>query len=102
MSGEKAAVEKDHKVTVQLKEIGTGWTLETDLFEYLPETECRLISTEALGEAFEPEQKFENPDGTPILFQEDYFGVSCGMQPLPGPFADSDFQERPVAEKTDH
>ena len=24
--------------------------------------------------AFEPEQRFENPDGTEIIFDEDYFG----------------------------
>ena len=24
--------------------------------------------------AFEPEEKYENPDGTPITFDSDYFG----------------------------
>jgi hypothetical protein len=37
--------------------------------------------------AFEPEEKFENPDGTPIIFQYDYFGGRHAVNPLPGPFA---------------
>ncbi len=47
-----------------------------------------LISTESLGLAFEPEQAFENPDGTPIVFDKDYFGNHRSIKPIPGPFAD--------------
>ena len=90
MSREKAAVVSEHKVTLKIAQREEGWFLETDLYRYLPETETRLISTGNLGEAFEPEQKFENPDGTPILLAEDYFGASCGLRPLPGPFASAD------------
>ncbi len=45
-----------------------------------------FVSTELLGEAFEPEQKFENPDGTPILFEDDYMNEHRRVNPLPGPF----------------
>ena len=62
--------------------------LETDLYEHLPQTERRLIATETLGMAFEPEERFENPDGTPILFDEDILGAKRGLRPIPGPFAD--------------
>lgn len=97
MSWEKAAVEDCHKVFLRLAEKEGGYLLETNLYEYLPKTENRLISTETLGEAFEPEQKFENPDGSAIVFQEDYFGESCGMYPLPGPFADPEMlKNQPV------
>lgn len=82
MSREKAAVVSEHKVTLKIAQREEGWFLETDLYRYLPETETRLISTGNLGEAFEPEQKFENPDGTPILLAEDYFGASCGLRPF--------------------
>jgi hypothetical protein len=47
-----------------------------------------LISTETLGMAFEPEQKYENPDGTPIVFNEDYFGNFRGLCPIAGPFSE--------------
>ena len=49
-----------------------------------------MISTDVLGEAFEPSQKFENPDGTPITFDVDYLGGHRGADVIPGPFATAD------------
>ena len=40
------------------------------------------------GEAFEPEERFENPDGSSIVFSSDAFGQDAGLAPLPGPLAD--------------
>ena len=37
--------------------------------------------------AFEPEEKYENPDGTPIIFDTDFLGKKRGSQPIAGPFA---------------
>lgn len=48
-----------------------------------------MIQTETLGEAFEPEQRFENPDGTDIIFDADYYGNHRGPAVLPGPFAEA-------------
>ena len=42
------------------------------------------------GEAFEPEERFENPDGTDIIFNEDYLGDHRGVSTIPGPFATSE------------
>jgi hypothetical protein len=39
--------------------------------------------------AFEPEQRFENPDGTEITFDETWFGKKRNENNTPGPFADS-------------
>ena len=33
-----------------------------------------------------PEERFENPDGTSIIFDEDYLGRHRGLNALPGPF----------------
>lgn len=82
-----AIVDTEHTVKLELKEENGIWNLDTDLYEYLPKTACAMISTETLGMAFEPEEKFENPDGTPIVFQYDYFGARQEINPLPGPFA---------------
>ena len=38
-----------------------------------------------LGQAFEPEEKYENPDGTPICFNTDYFGAERNSSPCAGP-----------------
>lgn len=79
--------DKEHSVFVRLNMEDGNCRLETNIPEYLPTGfETPFISTEYLGEAFEPEQKFENPDGTPILFDRDYFGEKRGINPVPGPF----------------
>jgi hypothetical protein len=56
----------------------------------MPVFEKPFASTEMLGEAFEPEQEFENPDGSPISFDQDYFGKHRSVNPTPGPFENSD------------
>lgn len=83
-------IDKEHQVSLELKEESGTWKLETNLYEYIPEIETTLISTGLLGEAFEPEQKFESPDGTPILFDTDYFGNKRPLVPMPGPFAEAE------------
>lgn len=77
------------RVTLELEEKDGSWVLHTNLYDYLPQFETQVIHTDLLGEAFEPEQKFESPDGTPILFDRDYFGCKRGIMPLAGPFAGS-------------
>ncbi len=86
-SEEHFRVDTEHPVTLSLTEDGGAYRLKTDLYRYIPDFETPFVSTEMLGEAFEPEQKFEAPDGTPILFDRDYFGEKRGICPLPGPFA---------------
>jgi len=77
----------DTPVQLELKEQDGAWILHTDLFKHLPAMENRLIKTELLGEAFEPEQRFEAPDGSPIVFDTDYFGAARTQKILAGPFA---------------
>ena len=36
--------------------------------------------------AFEPEQKYENPDGSPIIFNQDFFGNHRDVRTVAGPF----------------
>ena len=78
----------EHRIELSIKEENGSYRLVTNLYEFVPKFETPFISTEMLGEAFEPEQRFENPDGSPILFNQDYFGKNRDMMPLPGPFAD--------------
>ncbi len=78
------------KVHVNLVEKDGEYFLETNIYEVLKDFEVDMISTDTLGEAFEPSQKFENPDGTPITFDRDYFGNRRGLNILPGPFVSED------------
>ena len=38
-------------------------------------------------------EQYENPDGTPITFDEDYFGNKRGINVIPGPFASAEFAQ---------
>ncbi len=70
--------------------------LSTNVYELLEGFTGRRIDTQVLGKAFEPEEYFENPDGTPITFDQDYFGDHRGAHPLPGPFAGKDAVGQPL------
>ena len=48
---------------------------------------CRLITSDILGKAFEPEQRFEAADGTAITFDTDIFGKKREGRIVPGPFS---------------
>ena len=87
---------KDASVYVKLSEKDGQYYLDTNLYDRLPGLRTDFISTEVLGKAFEPEQKFENPDGSPIFFNRDYQDERRGINPLPGPFETPESAKRPL------
>ena len=89
-SEEAKLVDAEHAVYVKLKEENGKCCLDTNVYEYLKGFSCGIINSDILGEAFEPEQRFENPDGTAIIFDADYLGEPRGLSTLPGPFACAD------------
>lgn len=86
MLKEKAVVDTEHQISLTLEEVNGTTVLRSNLGECTDKLQASLISTDILGIAFEPEQRFENPDGTDIVFNEDYYGNAYGMTPLAGPF----------------
>ncbi len=80
-------VDCENPVSWSLEESENGITFRTNLFDYLPSLDCDLLDTEKLGMAFEPEQLFEYPDGSPIRLDHDYLGEKRQDVVLPGPFA---------------
>ena len=94
MSKEKepdAVVIDGAKVTFAVEEGEGSFEFKTNLYEVMGAAaggmpSCRLMHTDDLKMAFEPEQKFENPDGTPITFDTDLLGKKREGNPLPGPF----------------
>ncbi len=72
---------------ILLTEKDGSYYLDSKLAKALSDFTGSMISTDSLGLAFEPEQAFENPDGTPIIFNKDYFGNHRAVKPVPGPFA---------------
>lgn len=77
-------------IRVDLVEKEGRWYLNTNLYDRLKDFAVQMVHTDTLGKAFESAQKFENPDGTPIQFNLDYFGLERGSAVLPGPFADAE------------
>ena len=75
------------EVKVELVEKDGKYYLDTNVYDFVKDFTSRMINTDVLGMAFEPEQKFENPDETPIQFDRDYFGNHRGASIIPGPFA---------------
>ena len=81
--------ESAQKVYVELSEKEDGCYLKTNVYEFLGEFRDGVICSDTLGLAFEPEQRFENLDGSDIIFDRDYFGGHRGLSTLPGPFAEA-------------
>ena len=79
----------DGPVTVELVEKEGKCCLNTNIYDIMKDFRVGLVSSDTLGKAFEPEQRFENPDGSDILFDRDYFGNHRGLNALPGPFAEA-------------
>lgn len=80
-------VDETNKVTVELVEKDGHYYLKTNVYDLLGDFKDGIITSDILGYAFEPEQRFENPDGTAITFNEDYLGEHRGLSAIPGPFA---------------
>lgn len=87
-------VDETSKAYVELEEKDGRYTLKTNVYELLGEFRNGIITSDILGYAFEPEQRFENPDGTAITFNEDFLGEHRGVSTIPGPFASGEVAER--------
>ncbi len=85
LSREKDADVHAEDVTLAIEEREDGWYLVTSLYSTPPAAGRATVSTETLGMAFEPEQRFENPDGTPIVFNRDFFGNGRPVRVTAGP-----------------
>lgn len=83
---EDCTVDTEHKITLKLvqDDDAGNYHLETNFREYLPE--AKLICSDTLGMAFEPEERFETPDGEDIIFDTDFFGTKRTTI-VAGPFA---------------
>lgn len=81
-------VKDDADVQIELLEEDGQYRLSTNLYDYLDGFTTGIINSDVLGKAFEPEQRFEERDGSDIVFQSDYLGNHRGVSTIPGPFAD--------------
>ena len=80
-------IDNDNQIYVNLIEENDTYRLETNVYDFLGDFKNEIINSDILGYAFEPEQRFENTDGTAITFNRDYLGEHRGLSTIPGPFA---------------
>ncbi|MDD3278714.1 MAG: right-handed parallel beta-helix repeat-containing protein [Lachnospiraceae bacterium] len=80
-------VDTTNQVSVELVEEDGKYKVKTNVYDFLGEFRDGMLYTDMLGLAFEPEERYENPDGTDIIFNEDYFGNHRGASVIPGPVA---------------
>lgn len=81
---EDYTIDNEHVITLELKETDGRMRLVTNIGGYLPQG--KMIDSNTLGMAFEPEERFENPDGSDIIFDLDYDGNKRSNTPVAGPF----------------
>jgi hypothetical protein len=86
---ENFLLDDTNKVFVELEEKDGVYTLKTNVYDFLGDFRAGMVTSDILGCAFEPEQRFENNDGSAIVFDRDYNGEHRGMEVLPGAFAHS-------------
>ena len=70
---------------VKITREGSDIYLEMTLPEEALELSTEIISTKKLGMVRIVEQRFENPDGSPLALKEDMTGEIRGSQPKAGP-----------------
>ncbi|MCD8148441.1 MAG: hypothetical protein LUE92_02530, partial [Clostridiales bacterium] len=66
------------------------------VYDFLSDFKDGIITSDTLGYAFQPEQRFENPDGSAITFDSDYLGEHRGLSTIPGPFASAEAAAKQV------
>lgn len=85
-----ALLKPDYDAGIKLVQKSDGWYLEIKLDPaWSKEKSRQLVTAELLGQAVIPDLLFENPDGTPVKIDTDYFGKPRDPKnPTPGPFED--------------
>lgn len=82
-------IDKKQQAYVNLVEENGNYRIETNIYSLLDGWTTSIIDSDVLGEAFEPEQRFENPDGSTIVFNRDFHGNLRSLSAFPGPFANA-------------
>ncbi|MBQ8490073.1 MAG: right-handed parallel beta-helix repeat-containing protein [Pseudobutyrivibrio sp.] len=84
---EKLFFSDDGEVSIELSENNGQYSLKTNIYDIIKGFNVNIINSDILGEAFEPEQRFENPDGSSIVFDYDFLGNHRALSTIPGPFS---------------
>lgn len=84
---ENPYVNKKFRAKISITEEDSHYYLNTNLGDILNDLPCGdIVTTDVLGKAFEPNQKFENRDGSPIRVDSDLLGNKRSEKAIPGAF----------------
>ena len=89
-------VDTEHPIVVSLAEKEGHLYLKTNLFDFIGDFRSDAVNSDILGYAFEPNERFESPDGTDIVFDHDYYGWPRAFPALPGPFTSGEEIANPI------
>ncbi|MDE5419070.1 DUF1565 domain-containing protein [Labilibaculum sp. DW002] len=71
---------------ISLSEEDGSYYLNITIDESFAKVKTQLVNTALLGAAFQSETPFENPDGSPVIINQDYFGKPRNTEtPMVGP-----------------
>jgi len=77
----------DYNPVVRIEEKSDGIFLTMNFDKQILKMKNRLVTTELLGKAKIPGQKYTNPDGSSVSIDKDFFGNKRDIKnPVPGPF----------------
>jgi len=84
---ESTQMEIGYNPNIQIEENEDGTYLSMDFKNLIFKMKNSTVTTELLGKAKIPNLSYENPDGTPIIIDVDYFGNKRNKRnPSAGPF----------------
>ncbi len=84
-----AVVDSSFSININLIENDSSTYLQFEINDSFQKLNKIKVTTELLGEAFQPEVPFLNPDGSHLDVDADYFGISRNLQKsMVGPFMD--------------
>ena len=84
---ETDAARIDEPLTIAVEESDDGPVVSVEVSAALENERVPLVGTAELGTPRIVEALYENPDGTPIVFDTDPFGAHRDVLTVPGPFA---------------
>ncbi len=87
LAGESDAVVRPSDPRIRVEEESGAFYLRFVAGAELGAAQTKLVTTDLLGKAFVPQVPYENPDGSPLAVDRDYFGKPRDKgRPTPGPF----------------
>jgi hypothetical protein len=91
-SKEENQLEIQSNPEIQIVEKSDGIYLQMNFDDKILKMKNQLVSTQLLGKALIPNAGYENPNGSPLTIENDFFGKKRDKQnPTAGPFENPEF-----------